>query len=136
MKKPLYSHPCTWVFIDDHTRFLRALDATLPEHQPRKMFDKPREALDFLKGCQSANFLKPTSSYEDEELVLRLDLGRITSRLTDAKRFAEVSVVVCDYAMPGMNGLELLEQIPDRAIKRILLTGVADCMTSAPMGQI
>jgi hypothetical protein len=48
MKKPLYSHPCTWVFIDDHTRFLRALDATLPEHQPRKVFDKPREALDFL----------------------------------------------------------------------------------------
>jgi CheY-like chemotaxis protein len=123
---PLYSHPCTWVFIDDHTRFLRALEATLPPYQPHKMFDKPREALDFLKGCSPSKFLTPTSTYEDEELVMRLDLGQITSRLTDPNRYSEVSVVVCDYAMPGMNGLELLEQIPDRSIRRILLTGVAD----------
>lgn len=130
MKKPLYSHPCTWVFVDDHTRFLKALDATLPKHQPRKMFDDPIEALEFLKGCKPTNFLKPTSTYEDEELVTRLDLGQITSRLTDDSRFADVSVVVCDYSMPGLNGLLLLEQIPDRSIKRILLTGVADEATA------
>ena len=49
--------------------------------------------------------------------------------ITQAKRilsqYSEISVLIIDYAMPGINGLELCHQLRDTSIKIIMLTGEA-----------
>lgn len=37
-----------------------------------------------------------------------------------------VDLVICDYEMPGRNGLDLLEEIPELADRFVLLTGTKE----------
>ena len=77
---------------------------------------------------------------DDDPHVLR-SLGRILARPgrvvtacadgAEALRHLErspVQVVLCDYRMPGMDGVELLNQVKERwpGVQRILVTGQAD----------
>jgi DNA-binding NarL/FixJ family response regulator len=44
----------------------------------------------------------------------------------NSQRFHEISVLVVDFDMPGMTGLELCEELADKPFKKLLLTGKAD----------
>lgn len=55
-----------------------------------------------------------------------LDLSLIELEISRPSRFACSAVVVVDYDMPMMNGLEFCQQIKDKKVQRILLTGVAN----------
>ena len=37
-----------------------------------------------------------------------------------------VDLIICDYVMPGKDGLDLLETMPDQTIPFVLLTGALD----------
>jgi CheY-like chemotaxis protein len=54
------------------------------------------------------------------------DFSCIYEQSINAYRFHETSVVVIDYCMPSMNGLELCTKIHRPETKKILLTGVFD----------
>ena len=41
------------------------------------------------------------------------------------ERFAHVSVIIVDYDMPGMNGIEFCRQLSEYPMKKIMLTGKA-----------
>lgn len=45
--------------------------------------------------------------------------------VTDPHRFDRFSVMVVDYSMPEMNGIEMCKQVSDPWIKKILITGKA-----------
>ena len=57
---------------------------------------------------------------------MALDLERIWRISGQAQRFAVPSVLVVDYSMPQMNGLEFCEAVRDLPCKKILFTGAAD----------
>ena len=48
----------------------------------------------------------------------------------DSKRFAMKTVVVVDYSMPNMNGLEVCKALEDLPLKFIMLTGKAEPETA------
>lgn len=58
--------------------------------------------------------------------TINLNLNAIHAEIYNPKRFSEISVVVVDYAMPGMDGIEFCRRIGNTNIKKILLTGQAD----------
>jgi CheY-like chemotaxis protein len=58
--------------------------------------------------------------------VVNLNLEQIHREVHNEHRFEQVSVVVVDYDMPELNGLEFCRNIKNPAIKKILLTGKAD----------
>jgi CheY-like chemotaxis protein len=123
----LFYHPCTWVVVDDEARFLSSIEMVLPPSQPYKIFDDPFLARDFLATERLRNSVGKESNIIEGNSVFvsKMDLGQLTLGLSNLDRFGEVSVVVSDFAMIGMNGLQLFESIGRSSISRILLTGVA-----------
>lgn len=94
-----------------------------------KLFDNTDLALKYINEHQRENHLvenngKPKPEGESEVWVKQV-LTRQNLKRFDEVRIREVSVLVVDYSMPAMNGIEFCEQIKNSAIKKILLTGYA-----------
>jgi CheY-like chemotaxis protein len=124
--------------VDDNPRFLMHLSARLDSALHFKLLSDPRDALPLVD--EKALLIQVTSSalVVDEDLEIdRKDLSIFQSyqgvRLTNfldlvenENRFNEISVIVVDYAMPGMNGIDLCRALSKHPAKKILLTGEAD----------
>lgn len=132
---PVCYFPTTAYFIDDNRDFLLNFVLQLDEHLAYRMFDSPFSALESLRQKQcEVDVLNRRCLTEYTEAkncphrnhTINLDLAPIHAEIYNPNRFSEVSVVIVDYAMPGMNGLEFCRNITDTNIKKILLTGQAD----------
>ena len=64
------------------------------------------------------------------EPVIHLNLTALEQEIKHVERFRRVSVLMVDYAMPTLNGLEFCEGVKNKDIKKALLTGVADEKTA------
>jgi CheY-like chemotaxis protein len=121
---PYYKFPSTVVLIDDAETTIEEV-AKLFEDEPQitKVFTSPHEALDFINNSSTTDgFIsrlhEAPASYDS--------LYACHEEIYNPDRFNQVSCVLIDYDMPGMNGLAVCEKIKDSRIKKILLTGVAD----------
>jgi CheY-like chemotaxis protein len=61
-----------------------------------------------------------------DQCNVALDLERIYRIAEQRQRFATPSVLVVDYSMPQMNGLEFCAAVAHLPCKKILFTGAAD----------
>lgn len=124
----LCHYPTTAVFIDDNQAFLDSLPLELDESLSYKAFVEPGHALEYIKMEKHRPMagLSCIQHSGSEELGVRIDIQAIIEKINDDSRFQEPSVIVIDYDLPAMDGLELCRQIDDPCIKKILLTGVAD----------
>ena len=132
---PTCYFPSTALFLDDSHDFLLNFVLQLDEEVAYRTFDSPRKALDYIhnKRCEldliSQHCLSEYTEAKNCPLTnhtVNLDLAAIYAEVYNPHRFSEISVVVVDYAMPGMDGLEFCRRIENRNIKKILLTGQAD----------
>jgi len=130
---PFY-HPTRVVFVDDDPAFLNLLPLRLGDLVPFLRFDSPRELLsEFaagrLHGRLDLNWwdLYPGEGGEDlAEQLVGFDKSMIALRVFNRARFGLVTVLVADYQMPEMTGLDLFRALAHLPCKRILLTGQAD----------
>ena len=125
-----YFHPTTICLVDDNESFLRSLSLELPRNWAFQTFTDPAAALTYLNKPPPLAPLvdrcfKRDPSIQSEALI-HLDLSLVEQEINQPERFNRVSVVVVDYAMPSMNGLDLCRSIEDPYIKKAMLTGVAD----------
>lgn len=132
---PTCYFPSTAVFVDDSRDFLLNFVLQLDEGLAYRIFDSPEDALDCIhqKRCELEQLSQRCISEYTEAKncpltnhTINLDLAAIHAEVYNARRFSEISVVVVDYAMPSMNGLEFCRRIEGSHIKKILLTGQAD----------
>ncbi len=136
MLKPViqpYFHPTTVVMVDDNERFLDNFSLQLDEKLACVFYSSAVECLAMLNGrakrtpldqrCFSY-YQQPSNTASNR--VIRLDLTLIEQEISNPERFRDISVVVVDYDMPEMTGLEFCQRIRNHRIKKILLTGVAD----------
>jgi CheY-like chemotaxis protein len=132
---PTCYFPSTALFLDDSRDFLLNFVLQLDENVSYRIFDAPLEALDCLnkKRCEvdllSRHCLSEYTEAKNCPLTnhtINLDLAAIHAEIYNPSRFSEISVVVVDYAMPGMDGLEFCRRMENSNIKKILLTGQAD----------
>jgi CheY-like chemotaxis protein len=128
---PCCFHPTRVVVIDDNDRFLRRLDSNLSYDQATYLYyTHPEKALDFLHAQHLNPFSHRYVCNVDEEAWehRRLDVNvcDLHHEIYRPERFTQVSVVVVDYAMPDMTGLEFCQQLKNPHIQKILLTGEAD----------
>ena len=132
---PTCYFPSTALFVDDSRDFLLNFVLQLDEGLAYRVFDSPFDALDYIhkKRCEldllSQRCLSEYTEAKNCPLTnhtVNLDLTAIHTEVYNPRRFTEISVVVVDYAMPGMDGLEFCRRIGNKNIKKILLTGQAD----------
>ncbi|MDN5849122.1 MAG: response regulator [Nitrococcus sp.] len=131
---PAYRFPSTVLVIDDDATFLTNLSLELDEGLAYRLFDSPRAALEHLQRREDDVRPYQRCLHQHRESVgwpirdhLQCeDVAALQEVVTDPKRFSEISVVVVDYVMPGMNGLELCQHISNPDIRKILFTGVGD----------
>ena len=132
---PTCYFPSTALFLDESHDFLLNFVLQLDEGVAYRIFDAPRKALDYIhnKRCEldllSQHCLSEYTEAKNCPLTnhtINLDLAAIHAEVYNPYRFSEISVVVVDYAMPGMDGLEFCRRIENSNIKKILLTGQAD----------
>lgn len=129
---PFYYFPTTALLIDDNERFLESISFKLDSQLAYLSYDKPYQALQYLKedydvskmlGQQLLSSIRNRMSLNNDFI---LDPEKIFDQLYESCRFKEISVVLVDYSMPSMTGLDFCRQIKTLPIKKILVTGEAD----------
>lgn len=128
-KIPLYYYPTQVVFVDDNPEFLDALSLAFSQEFNVKVFDNTDSALTYINEAQREAKLiadedKPKLQGDSDAWVKRVLTHQNIKRF-DELRAQEVSVLVVDYSMPTMNGIDFCEKIKNSSIKKILLTGYA-----------
>ena len=126
---PPYYHPTTICFIDDNYGFLQSLVLDLPLDWCCATYLSPEAALADINTPHPQSplvdrcFSMHTNA--DGNPVIQLDFAVLEQEMRHLERFSRISVLVVDYAMPTMDGLELCAAVADPYVKKILLTGVA-----------
>ncbi|MES1982781.1 MAG: response regulator [Pseudomonadota bacterium] len=131
----VYHHPTLTVLIDDSQSFLDSLAFQLNPQLAYKGFNDAQDAFNWLNHAH----LHATKSESEpirvgysergapfEQYNAAIDLDRIYHIATNRQRFEIPSVLVIDYAMPQMNGVEFCQAVRGLPCKKILLTGQAD----------
>ena len=124
--------PTTVVFIDDSTSYLEGMLSIMNmQFAVPKLFSNPVEAVQFINQQPSIlqrSFLAPNDEHPMDHAGLNIDVRNFHKKIlrNNYQRFQELTVVVCDYAMPQKNGLQVLQEIKNRDLKTVMLTGEAD----------
>lgn len=131
---PAYYFPTKVFLVDDNKDFLMNFSLQLDPTLAYSLFESPHEALRYLLQDSKVSQLNQQIFSEYREgndspmasQMIRLDISAIHKEVFDQHRFGEVSVIIVDYDMPGLNGLEVCRRLKDLPVKKILLTGKAD----------
>lgn len=131
MHLPVYSHPTMTVLIDDSDSFLKSLSFQLDPMLASKTFHDTSAALQWLRHNEADDGVLLQVNFDMHNLGgdhcnIAFDLERIYRIGEQRQRFSTPSVLVIDYSMPQMNGLEFCEAVSDLPCKKILFTGTAD----------
>ena len=126
---PFY-FPTNAILLDDDPGFLKHFSLLLPPRLPCQLYSSVNQALRIINAQPSLSdrfdeFTNVTQMDEVEERVF-VDLNKLHGLLYDNDRFSQISVIIIDYDMPEMNGIEVCKHIRNPEIKKILLTGKAD----------
>lgn len=131
-------HPTTAVFVDDDKCFLDNVLLELDGNISARAFTGPTQAIEYLKNHALGSFvdrylksLKDVEEFEGfnsssvEHGYIDIDIFSVHKEIYNPNRFSAVTVVVVDYTMPEMNGLEFCEFLKELPFKFVLLTGDA-----------
>ncbi|MEM7589575.1 MAG: response regulator [Myxococcota bacterium] len=104
-KMPLCMYPSTIPCVDDEKAFLTHLAVELGLGQSRYLLRlRPPELLQMVNAQTSLPAINPATE------------------IYNAQRFERVSVVVSDFQMPDMNGLQFCDRIQPRGIRKIIVS--------------
>lgn len=134
---PPYSFPTTVAAVDDDAHFLESLAFSLGRGLRCDAFEHPATALTALVNrdgqARIDHLLAPLEECDLAELPgdwtdrgVRLHCSHIVKVAADPTRHQDVSAIIADYDMPGLDGLSFFRALHSSAAKRILLTGKAD----------
>ncbi len=129
-----FFHPTTIVVVDDNQDYLVNFSLRLNENLAYRLFSSPMEALEWVNDYPASNalldkcFVHRSDDIFDvnNDNLIQVNVDVLKDELGNRQRFTEKSVVIVDYDMPGMSGIEFCRLIRDPNVKKILLTGVAD----------
>lgn len=127
---PFY-YPTTVLAVDDDHDFLASFEYRYRRKFRCQVTSSANVAIDLIARDEEkfgkANILNQFGDIEGEEgpHVVALRLSEIGAMSEIPNHTKKISVVVVDYAMPEMTGIEFCRAIADYNVKRLLLTGKA-----------
>ncbi|MFT3741087.1 MAG: response regulator [Gammaproteobacteria bacterium] len=132
---PAVYYPTTIALVDDDQDLLDGLSLSLSDHFKLQPFAFARQALKYLlKHCQHLNHKKAFYQETDESetnIQINIQFQQFIKKLQNPKRFNQIAIVIIDFDMPDINGIELARLLKSQlAVKIIMLTGAADLATA------
>jgi CheY-like chemotaxis protein len=127
--KPLCTFfPGNILFLDDENNFLEMLTLNLPANINFTTNTNPEKVVNTILTQDSLlpdliSPIDPLELTEPVETAFFLDLQKIDAIRFNKERFNHNSVLVVDYSMPDMTGIEVCEKLKQSPIKKIMLTG-------------
>jgi CheY-like chemotaxis protein len=117
------------IYVDDDGKMLDALRMTMHPEAAREFINSPEAALQSIsQEMLYWNSIETLLATVQERRLDGFAEARqyVESYFRDWRRFHLTGVLIVDYNMPGMNGLDLLKRVSACPARRVLLTGVAD----------
>lgn len=120
------------ILIDDNESFLNNLSFKLSDNYLVETYSDPHQALDDIVSNHHDNLISAPRNFlseienEDDEICYSVDFSKIVELSNNAHRTNTISVVIVDYSMPLMNGIEFCKKLAHLPILKIMLTGHAD----------
>lgn len=129
-----FFHPTQVVFVDDERSFLDLFPLRFATRYPVSCYESAGDCIEaFSSGMLSTTIelncwsrCNTGITADSTEQLFSLDQSMLFLRVFARDRFTPVSVLVVDYEMPEMSGIELCERLAELPCKKILLTGRAD----------
>ncbi len=131
-----YFHPIFFptkvAIIDDDPYYLDQISLLINEDVVCDLFTSPFQALSVMQNYEKKNdrfSMQCSHQWESGLSIMSHRGGNINNPhqfIYDDQRFDRFSVMVVDYAMPEMSGVELCKKLQDPWVKKILITGKAD----------
>jgi len=116
--------PTQSIIVDDHSTFLNKLVKDLDHpFSTYKSFTRPFEAIEFINSHANNGSIKQIPDKIDR--LVNGYLETFEELIYDKSRFEQISTLIVDYDMPGINGIEVCKRISSPYIQKILLTGAA-----------
>ena len=133
MSLPLFSYPATVVWVDDDPLFLATVTQLL-KNSHTITFNSSEQTIKFFRQykplLQKINFMRGYTEADSYDMLnhmpVDLNINALKELYTNSERNGEVAVLVTDYNMPSMNGIDLCREFRSLPMKKILLTGAAD----------
>jgi len=125
----LYQRPGSVVLLDDAPDYLEMLADSLPRHWNVEAFLSPESFVNYLQQEPprwEADFWNQQKIVEAWHRGTPLIPQILSYWAANPERFALTKVCVVDQLMPGMTGLQALDELVDWPGQRILLTGAFD----------
>lgn len=123
MTLPIYAHPTLTVLVDERSSFLQELPQ---QPHARKIFHRADEAMAWLLHSPRHARAPVRVNHDLPACSATVDVEGIFRISSQPGRFAVPSVVVVDFFMPHMNGLDFCRALQYLPCKKILLAGPAE----------
>ena len=131
---PLFFYPTKIVWVDDDEVLLQTSVEIFGGINMIQTFNSPISCLNFFSTYSpyllSVPFLRGRFECEDYDTINHLPVDINSEAFKQlpgqAERKEEVSIIIIDYRMPDMSGIDLCRQLKHIPAKKILLTGEAD----------
>lgn len=117
-----YCYPTTIICVDDDVHFLKWLKSFFEAYNQTKVFHDPFSALQFLKDHENTALKQVTFNINH----IDQSIHALHEVIYSQNRFQDISTVIVDYYMPGMDGVDFCHELKGRAYQKIMLTGEAD----------
>jgi CheY-like chemotaxis protein len=129
MQFPLYHRPNAIVFLDDDAGYLDMLADVMPQDWCVQLYTHAGDCIDHMQQ-QHAQWESDVDAHLQITENWRIGIPLVPQLLeywqTQPLRHALTNVLVVDYSMPAMTGLDVLKALPKWPAQRVLLTGQAD----------
>lgn len=125
---PCVYYPTTVMMVDDNLSFLENIRTSISDYMNIRLFSNAETALlELLNAHSSLDDLDLNMDVDHDELDFEnatfIDYQKLFTLLNNNHEF---SVVIIDYSMPEINGIEFCKKIKSINVKKLMLTGEAD----------
>lgn len=130
--RPAMYWPTKVYLVDDDATFMSCLPISLShERAVYETWTDPRACLirlnaEFRPDPFEMNWVARGVEDDLEHRIMDVNVSSLHKEVYFHNRFEQISVIVVDYQMPGMNGVDFCASINNKNIRKILLTGIAD----------